>query len=133
MTTAKRRGLTKYEIRFGDLFWGDRHIADGSGAFAIILITDSDENNPEETNILKHGELRSIQAYADKTQSALANLPPNIRSTCETLILPVHPAIIEEVNRCLETTGRAKNLKAFLTDLHQKHPEIAIHPLALVD
>lgn len=126
MPIIQQQRLTKYEIRFGDLFWGDRHIANGTGAFAVILINDG-----EFTNILKHGELRSVQAYAKTLTNTYAKMPPEFRYDCETLILPVHPEIIEEINACLETTGRAKNLKAFLAFLHEKHPDIALHPLAL--
>lgn len=116
-----------YEIRHGDLFWGDKHIADGSQTFAVMLLI-----GEESTSILKHGHTQKVCDYAKQAEeNFFSKMPPDLRDDHETLILPVHPEIIKEINACIACTGRAGRLKEFLADLHEKHPEISIHPLAL--
>jgi hypothetical protein len=82
------------------------HICSGSQRLALAV-------DPEGV-LFKHGAAEQVSGWADtqRAKPGLAEMLP-----FEVIIFPVNEPVLEELNRCLATSGRARGFKDFLGSL----------------
>ena len=111
------KSITLYEIKYGDLFFGEHHIARSNEAFGVVLLNDG-----SFSFILKHGSLKRTREYLKQAQSR--GQIPGMEH--ELLILPVNQLVVNEINQCIENSTRSEKLKGNLMKIAKENPELKI-------
>lgn len=127
----------QYIIEHGDAwFVRDQeklHIADSTGLMAVLVDNGDPEDGIAMATLCKHGTYPAVSKYAAELGRKLITVMPRYADSLEVLAFPVHQDIIDELNACIECTGRIGRFKAFLTDFGARHTEIQINPGVLAD
>lgn len=110
----------QYELRHGDVWNGQHHVADGSGLMGVVI-------DNEYHNILTHGNAKRVGAKFDRYKVS------GLYDAVEALYFPVHPEILRVLNHCINCTGSAKRFKTFLKKFGAEHPELIPNELAIAD
>lgn len=108
-----------YEVRHGDVWNGDRHIADGSGLLAAAI--------DGEGIIHKHGDADSVSAWRSKAQTLIGDI--------EVVSFPVTPETVALLNWSAARSGSGNHFKERLELISahygHDHPSLAYHRAGL--
>jgi hypothetical protein len=86
----------------------DTHICGPSGHIGVCYDATSG-------TLLRHGNGEQVAAWADKQRAKFAKADLDMDDwQIETLLFPATQPILDELNRCVDTSGRVLRLKDFL-------------------
>lgn len=107
----------EYFLRDGEIWLrrpdGDEcHVCGGSGKLAVAIET-------QEGILHKHGSAAKVSKWAEGHRQKVIDHPElAVFFTIEVVEFQINQAVLDELNRCVATSGRIAGFVKFLTEQH---------------